>query len=158
MILISAKAMSEFIASEDMELNRRHLILTGWAAGLAWPNLSRAAPNLAPIAFDPERIFRVTVCTRPFRAQGPRIEAERLGSKLLIHNYGHGGSGWSLSWGSAEAAISLVKPHAPKAIAVIGAGAIGLTTALQALRSGLKVTLYAKDRFPMVRSARACCE
>ena len=136
-------------------MDRRALLRSGMAAGLAWPALSRAALNFARIAFDPERIFRVTVCTRPFRAQGPRIEAERLGPKLLIHNYGHGGSGWSLSWGSAEAALTLVRPHAPKSIAVIGAGAIGLTTAILAQRTGLKVTVYAKDRFPMVRSARA---
>ena len=57
-------------------------------------------PMLAPIRAHTDRLFRITVCLRPFRANGPRIEVEHLGDKLVIHNYGHGGSGWSLSWGS----------------------------------------------------------
>ena len=39
------------------------------------------------------RIVDITVCTRPFRAQGPRIEAQRLHGKTVIHHYGHGGAG-----------------------------------------------------------------
>ena len=60
-----------------------------------------AVPTLVPIRAHEDRIFRITVCLRPFRAQGPRIEAERVGDKVVVHNYGHGGSGWSLSWGSS---------------------------------------------------------
>jgi D-amino-acid oxidase len=45
------------------------------------------------------RIFRITVCLRPFRATGPRMDVEKVGDKTVVHNYGHGGSGWSLSWG-----------------------------------------------------------
>src|ERR1700682_3742297 len=48
-----------------------------------------------------DRITRITVCTRPFRAQGPRLDGEQVGRKTVVHNYGHGGSGWSLSWGSS---------------------------------------------------------
>src|SRR5579864_3276875 len=62
-------------------------------------------PPLALIRAHEDRLFRITVCTRPFRAAGPRIEVERVGNKLIVHNYGHGGSGWSLSWGSATLAI-----------------------------------------------------
>ena len=59
-----------------------------------------AAP-LAPIRATPDRLIDIAVCTRPFRAQGPRIDVEKIGtSKTVVHNYGHGGSGWSLSWGS----------------------------------------------------------
>jgi len=55
---------------------------------------------LPPLRIAPDRISAITVCTRPFRVQGPRLEAERRGDKTVIHHYGHGGSGWSLSWGS----------------------------------------------------------
>jgi D-amino-acid oxidase len=115
-------------------------------------------PPLAPIRAHEDRLFRITVCTRPFRAQGPRIEVERVGEKLVVHNYGHGGSGWSLSWGSGALAIDKALTAAGKSnpeVAVIGCGAIGLTTATLLQRAGLKPTIYAKERFPYVRSARA---
>jgi glycine/D-amino acid oxidase-like deaminating enzyme len=102
-----------------------------------------------------DRIIAITVCTRPFRAQGPRIETERLGRKTIVHNYGHGGSGWSLSWGSGTLAMRHVLETSAREIAVIGCGVIGLTSALLAQRAGLKVRIYAKDRFPDVRSTFA---
>ncbi|NEL80833.1 MAG: FAD-dependent oxidoreductase, partial [Xanthomonas perforans] len=37
-------------------------------------------------------------------------------------------------------------------LAVIGCGAIGLTTALVAQRAGLRVRIYARERLPDVRS------
>src|SRR6185437_11711044 len=40
-------------------------------------------------------------------------------------------------------------------VAVIGAGALGLTAGITAQRYGLKATIYARERFPYVRSARA---
>jgi glycine/D-amino acid oxidase-like deaminating enzyme len=112
-------------------------------------------PPLAPIRASVDRIIAVNVCTRPFRAQGPRIEAERMGNKTIVHNYGHGGAGWSLSWGSAALALELMQAVAAKEIAVIGCGAIGLTTAITAQRAGLQVRIYAKDRPPDVRSSFA---
>jgi glycine/D-amino acid oxidase-like deaminating enzyme len=101
------------------------------------------------------RIIAISVCTRPFRAQGPRIEAERLGRKLVVHNYGHGGTGWSLSWGSSAIAVALAKANRARELAVIGCGALGLTSALVAQRAGFKVRIYAKDRPPDVRSSYA---
>ena len=65
---------------------------------------------LAPLRASSERIFDISVCTRPFRPAGPRLEVEPVGGALVVHNYGHGGSGWSLSWGSSalEFGIALV--------------------------------------------------
>ena len=102
-----------------------------------------------------DRIIALTVCTRPFRAQGPRIETERLGRKTIVHNYGHGGSGWSLSWGSGTLALRHVLATREREIAVIGCGAIGLTSALLAQKAGLKVRIYAKERPPDTRSTLA---
>jgi glycine/D-amino acid oxidase-like deaminating enzyme len=110
---------------------------------------------LAPVRASADRIIALSVCTRPFRAKGPRIEMERIGRKTVIHNYGHGGSGWSLSWGSARVAVPLAQATGEKRIAVIGCGAIGLTTAVMAQRAGLKVRIYAKERPPEVRSSWA---
>jgi D-amino-acid oxidase len=112
---------------------------------------------IIPIRADVDRIFRITVCLRPFRAAGPRLDVERLGDKVVVHNYGHGGSGWSLSWGSAAVVVrkALDAANGKKELAVIGCGALGLTAASTAQRAGFKVTIYAKERPPYVRSARA---
>lgn len=110
---------------------------------------------LAPILASPDRIIELNVCTRPFRPQGPRLETERLGTKTLVHNYGHGGSGWSLSWGSGNLAVGLASNTGDRDIAIVGAGAIGMTTALVAQRAGLSVTLYARELPPYVRSSYA---
>ena len=112
-------------------------------------------PFLAPVRAHADRLFDITVCLRPFRAQGPRIEAERIGDTLVVHNYGHGGSGWSLSWGSATMAMQKALVNSPSQVAVVGCGAIGLTSAIMAQRSGAQVTIYARDLLPQTRSARA---
>jgi D-amino-acid oxidase len=112
-------------------------------------------PHLAPVRAHADRLFDITVCLRPFRAKGPRIEAEKIGDTLVVHNYGHGGSGWSLSWGSANMAMQLALGNSPSQIAVIGCGAIGLTSAIMAQRAGAQVTIYARDLLPQTRSARA---
>jgi D-amino-acid oxidase len=112
---------------------------------------------IIPIRADVDRIFRITVCLRPFRAAGPRLDVERLGDKVVVHNYGHGGSGWSLSWGSADVAVrkAIDAANGKKELAVIGCGALGLTAATTAQRAGFKVTIYARERPPYVRSSRA---
>lgn len=112
-------------------------------------------PVLAPLLTDPGRISRITVCARPFRPAGPRIEAEAFGDKRLVHNYGHGGAGWSLSWGSAALARDLALDGGPRPVAVVGCGALGLTAALLILRSGAPTTIYAAERTAFTRSARA---
>ena len=118
-----------------------------------------AVPPLVPIRANPDALFKITVCLRPFRAIGPRIEAEQIGSKRVVHNYGHGGSGWSLSWGSGAIATDLALARTDPStqdVAVIGCGALGLTTATLLQRAGCRsVTIYAKDRTSDARSFRA---
>jgi len=138
--------------------DRRSLLLGLAAAGLAPRALAQptfVAPPLAPLRMDVDRITKITVCLRPFRAAGPRLDVEKVGRKRVVHNYGHGGAGWSLSWGSAQIAAAKALEGGTKHVAVIGCGAIGLTTALTLLRAGARVTIYAKDRTPYTRSARA---
>jgi hypothetical protein len=102
-----------------------------------------------------DRITGISVCTRPFRAQGPRIEMERVGEQWIVHNYGHGGSGWSLSWGSSGIAVEKALQTGERRIGVIGCGALGLTSALLLQRAGAEVTIYAREIPPQVRSSMA---
>ncbi|CAN5151932.1 FAD-dependent oxidoreductase [soil metagenome] len=113
------------------------------------------APPLAPLRMDARLITRTTVCLRPFRAVGPRLEVETVGDKRVVHNYGHGGSGWSLSWGSAAIAAAYAMEGGTRDVAVIGCGALGVTAAITLQRAGAKVTIYASERLPLRRSARA---
>ena len=64
-----------------------------------------------------------------------------LGDKTIVHNYGHGGGGVTLSWGTAALALEQAPPvhHC----AVLGCGAVGLATTRLAQERGMQVTIYA---------------
>jgi D-amino-acid oxidase len=66
---------------------------------------------------------------RPYRAPGFRVRAEALGDKRLVHNYGHGGAGITLSWGTSRLATLLGLQGHRGPVAVLGAGVMGLSTA-----------------------------
>src|SRR5882724_1099850 len=130
--------------------------------------------HFAPVKVSRDRVIREVVGLRPFRPEGFRVEAERLGNKLLVHNYGHGGAGITLSWGTASLAVDLARdflgarhlsnlprpqrrartthPH----FAVLGCGVNGLSTARllqQRFQDGPDtVTIYAKDLPPETTS------
>jgi glycine/D-amino acid oxidase-like deaminating enzyme len=147
---------------------RRRDVLTGAGAallvgalqgceGLRPPAVRASAAQLSfpPVRASLDRVTRITVCTRPFRARGPRLDVEQIGQKMVVHNYGHGGSGWSLSWGSSAIAMEKALATGERDIAVIGCGALGLTSALTLQRAGARVTVYAKEVPPNVRSSLA---
>ncbi|MEY4966776.1 MAG: hypothetical protein RL274_2359, partial [Pseudomonadota bacterium] len=148
-----------------MTILDRRLALLGGLVGLSacaaqptrFPGLAvnKIPPGLAPVRANKNQLFDITACLRPFRAAGPRLDTEMLGDTLVVHNYGHGGSGWSLSWGSGTVVLEKALARGDRNIAVIGCGALGLTTAVMALRMGCGVTLYAKDLLPQTRSVRA---
>jgi len=125
----------------------------GPLAGMPVPRMGR--PPLVPMRLTPDQLIDVKCCIRPFRAAGPNLSTEQVGDTLVVHNYGHGGSGWSLSWGSGELAVGKAMSVLPSEVAVIGCGIVGLTAAVMAQRAGLKVTIYARDFLPRTRSFRA---
>ena len=50
---------------------------------------------------------------RPFRKSGVRVERDQLrNGRTIVHNYGHGGSGFTLSWGCAERVFELATDSA----------------------------------------------
>ena len=109
--------------------------------------------SLRRVLVSPDRVIRTVVGLRPFRAPGFRVEAERLADKLLVHNYGHGGCGVTLSWGSASLAADLVVESGIRGpVAVIGCGAVGLATAVLLQGRGYGVTIYARALPPETTS------
>jgi D-amino-acid oxidase len=119
----------------------------GGAIGVARPRR-----DLAPVFASWDRVIRTTVGHRPHRPSGFVLRPERLDDTLLVHNYGHGGSGMSLSWGTAQMAAELALARETRVAAVIGCGVAGLTTARQLQRRGFDVTIYAAEVPPNTTS------
>src|SRR5678816_2659445 len=67
--------------------------------------------HFAPVKVARNRIIREVVGLRPYRPSGFMVDAKRFGNKLLVHNYGHGGGGVTLSWGTATLAVDLARDY-----------------------------------------------
>ena len=154
-----------------LEVNRRKFIRSALAVGavamLDQPTLAAVARSVsspaeqkryfAPVKVERSRLIRTVVGLRPYRPQGFVVEATKLGDKFLVHNYGHGGAGVTLSWGTSSLALDLARDFNlqsnPRQFAVLGCGVIGLTTArLIQRRLGGSVTIYAKNLPPETTS------
>ena len=107
----------------------------------------RPMVQLPLVKVSAERVIRQTVGLRPHRPSGFVLKSAALDQKTVIHNYGHGGSGMSLSWGTATMAADMALAHTERRAAVLGSGVVGLTTARQLQRRGFAVTIYT-DKVP----------
>lgn len=107
---------------------------------------------LVPVEVDPTRAIRTIVGLRPFRPSGFVVRREEAEGKVLIHHYGHGGGGMSLSWGTAHQAVRLASSVSGRKCVVVGGGVIGLSTARLLQRYGAHVTVIAKALPPETTS------
>lgn len=139
-------------------ISRRAMLLggAGFAASLAAPHSRPAAADTLDVTawrpIDPSRILQVpdfanrlpdaeglVTGVRPIRLDGINMRSERneAARKIIVHHYGHGGAGITLSWGSAkqvrgeiERAIAQARSWgADPSIVILGAGIAGLTVA-----------------------------
>lgn len=137
-------------------MNRRHalgLTLAGLAAGSCRKETDavkattavkkeREGDHLVPVNVDPALEIRTIAGLRPFRSSGFVVRREDRDGKILVHNYGHGGGGMTLSWGSSELAVKLAGSLAGVSCGVIGGGVMGLSTARLLQLRGANVTIY----------------
>ena len=140
------------------------LVMAGAAAfeGCAAKHVSQSttalAPNATPllklpkVKVSPDREIRTVVGLRPFRPSGFVVSTQKFDETIVVHNYGHGGGGVTLSWGTGELACREVDVTGEKSVAVLGCGAVGLATARLLQERGCSVTLYAKDLPPNTTS------
>ncbi len=135
-------------------MKRRSFVLYGAAAAVgasALPRVPAAAQSVAlarrlhPVDVSLSNVTRTTVGLRPYRAGGFVVRAEGRDAKTIVHDYGHGGGGMSLSWGTALLALELAMQTPKRTAAVVGSGVIGLSTARALQDAGFAVTIYARD-------------
>lgn len=108
--------------------------------------------RLYPVDVSLDNVTRTTVGLRPYRAGGFVLRAEGRDAKTVIHDYGHGGGGMSLSWGTALLALELAAQTQKRTAAVVGSGVIGLSTARVLQDAGFSVTIYTRDVPPNTTS------
>ncbi|HEX8703256.1 MAG TPA: FAD-dependent oxidoreductase [Myxococcaceae bacterium] len=149
----------------------RRVFLQGTAAvagGAAFPAFATSPGHLREGEVLPNPDFSLLresapylVGIRPHRTGGVRLELEQQpletssGKKYLLHNYGHGGGGITLSWGCASVTADTVhtllerlrQAQQVPSVAVLGTGVIGLTVATELRRRWptLPLKVYAKD-------------
>src|SRR3954454_14282702 len=129
-------------------MNRRAFVASGSAALLSGcatvgTERFRDCTPLAPVIVDESRIIRTVAGLRPYRRSGFVVRREALGDKALVHNYGHGGGGLTLSCVSSSLATELGLQGHGGPVAVLGAGVMGLSTARLVQDAGFPVTIYA---------------
>ncbi len=115
-------------------------------------NLPETACHLPRVHVSADREIRTVVGLRPFRPSGFRVAKEMVGDTAVVHNYGHGGGGITLSWGTSKLAVDLGLPGHVGPVAVLGCGAVGLATARLAQEAGFDVTIYTKAMPPETTS------
>ena len=136
-----------------MKVTRRTILGAGPAllAGCGAKRIATAppqSPRLARVIVAKDRVIRTIVGLRPFRPAGFVVGAEKAGAKTVVHNYGHGGAGITLSWGTAHLAVEEGMKVPVRECAVIGCGVVGLSTARLLQMRGRSVTIYAKAMPP----------
>jgi D-amino-acid oxidase len=97
--------------------------------------------KINPPRLDDDYLERRILCYRPMRHGMPNMSVEEIEGKIVAHNYGQGGSGWTLGPGAAAHVNSQLTEYATKLgktskITIIGAGALGLFTAYDLLQRG----------------------
>jgi D-amino-acid oxidase len=161
--MIFAVSLATRTSGTTALIDRRQFLHLSGAAALAgaagcvarpFVILPTARRRFARVDVSPARVIRTVVGLRPYRPSGFVLRGERAGDKLLVHNYGHGGGGVTLSWGTARLAVDELSgwTGATDRAAVVGCGAIGLATARLLQRRGAAVTIYAKDVPPNTTS------
>ena len=109
-----------------------------------YPRAFSRKPWAAPrISMD--SVIRSIVGHRPYRPSGFNVSRETFDEKTVVHNYGHGGGGISLSWGSSALAVRETLGMKPGEVAVIGSGVMGLTSARLLQDAGWQVTIYTRN-------------
>ena len=105
-----------------------------------------------PPSLSIDHIDEKISCIRAHRERIFYVGTQVSNGKLLCHNYGHGGAGWTFLFGCVHESIRQFENQLArnaslknKPICVIGAGCYGLLTALMLAVRGYQVQIVAKE-------------
>lgn len=108
--------------------------------------------RLSPPLLTSEHIKEFVPCIRGHRERIFRVCTEIRDNKLICHNYGHGGAGWTFLFGCVQESIRQFEEfiqHNPLSayspVCIIGAGCYGLLTAISLKLKGYQVQIIAKE-------------
>lgn len=117
---------------------------------------------LTPPLLSSDHIKEKIICIRAHRERIFQVSTQMHNGKLICHNYGHGGAGWTFLFGCVnesmrqyEQALEQQPSLKNKPIAVIGAGCYGLATAVTLTHKGYTVRIIARetDNIPSSKAA-----
>ncbi len=111
---------------------------------MAQRKISLKAPQISD-----DDVIGGNVGIRPYRKGGINLGKQQLQETTIYHNYGHGGAGATLAYGTVKYVVDqfVDDKHQEDQIAILGAGYMGLITANLLADMGYQVTIYA-DLFP----------
>lgn len=122
-----------------------------------FPKVFITPPNLTTSHLG-ERIL----CHRPMRKGSPAMMINTIENKLVAHNYGHGGSGWTLGPGAATYVTSLLEKTMQDTgltlrtpVTILGAGAVGSFCALKMVERGFTDITLQAEQFDSLTSHNA---
>ena len=135
----------------------------GLAGGIGQAGAATAeVRSIVPPRLDEAYLGERMLCHRPMRHGAPNLSIQQDGARTIAHNYGHGGSGWTLAPGSAHYVVGLAEEAAQigegsrtEPVVVLGAGVIGLFTAFELVQRGFSDVTVIADRFESLTSHNA---
>jgi D-amino-acid oxidase len=104
-LLLGSLFQREYDTEEPTAENDRLL----WDTISQWGRKAGGTVGFPEGTLSRDKLRGSIAALRPYRSAGVRLEAEVVNNKHVVHNYGHGGSGLTLSWGCAKHAIGLVQ-------------------------------------------------
>lgn len=164
------ESTEEKSSSTSTQFNRRNFLYTIAASSVAFylsgfikpSNAPVEVRNIIPPRLDTAYLGEKVLCFRPMRRGVPNMTIESVGSQLIAHNYGHGGSGWTLAPGCSRYVVDLIE-SSPKSksisknasVTVVGGGVLGLFTAYELVQRGYTNITVLADKFDKLTSHNA---